>query len=235
MEEYLTSKAMISNFEQLKRIFRFFIWLNSRLLLDILKVNRLKDISVIGEGLCTVLPLTARMYSSVNWCAEHIAQRWGGLTVLPLTARIYSSVNCCAEHIAQRWGGLTTAIDCKNVIKVLFSETKEMCNLFRNSFVNRKHSYFLAKQFIRAHCRGCFVACVTYVLFWRQRLWILPRALETIILTYLHKKLLHLMSSGGGHHDYILQISIGMIFVLGETSPIFHFIRCHRWKAWPHN
>ena len=208
MEEYLTSKAMISNFEQLKRIFRFFIWLNSRLLLDILKVNRLKDISVIGEGLCTVLPLTARMYSSVNWCAE---------------------------HIAQRWGGLTTAIDCKNVIKVLFSETKEMCNLFRNSFVNRKHSYFLAKQFIRAHCRGCFVACVTYVLFWRQRLWILPRALETIILTYLHKKLLHLMSSGGGHHDYILQISIGMIFVLGETSPIFHFIRCHRWKAWPHN
>jgi len=115
MEEYLTSKAMISNFEQLKRIFRFFIWLNSRLLLDILKVNRLKDISVIGEGLCTVLPLTARMYSSVNWCAEHIAQRWGGLTVLPLTARIYSSVNCCAEHIAQRWGGLTTAIDCKNI------------------------------------------------------------------------------------------------------------------------
>jgi len=37
------------------------------------------------------------------------------------------------------------------------------------------------------------------------------------------------MSSGGGHHDYILLIWIGMIFVLGGTSLIFHFIRCYRW------
>ena len=51
MEEHLTSKAMINNCEQLERIFRFFVWLNSRLLLRILKVNRLKDVGVIGRGL----------------------------------------------------------------------------------------------------------------------------------------------------------------------------------------
>jgi len=41
-------------------------------LLHILKVNRLKDVSVIGEGLCN---------NSVNCCAEHRTNmRWLGRT-----------------------------------------------------------------------------------------------------------------------------------------------------------